>query len=470
MLWLVGLLTFLFANKATAQNITVAENIEVHNISVNHVEDLMIISMSFILDDVKVKSNQSIVLTPYLEDWDGTQRELGQPIRINGRKQQIYVERNHKSPSYENAIVIRRFNDEPQVYNYITSIPYQSWMDSYRLHIYEDLCGCGTPLAHSGKELAEYIPLPTIAYYEYKEPEMEIVKARSVEGKAYLDFPVNQTTIYPDYRRNPEELAVIIKTISVVKDDPNISITNINIHGYASPEGSYNSNARLAEGRAEALKEYVRKLYNLPPNLFTVESTPEDWAGRIQWVSDSDLNNKEAILDIANSSLSPDAKDQKIRQAYPEDYRTLLANCYPALRHSDYVINYVVNPFTLKEAKTIITKNPAQLSLYEIYQVASSYPAGSSESIETLKIAAALYPESEEANLNVANMLVEIGDIAAAAPYLERAGELPQAILLRGVIEMKQGNIAEARELFIKAQMAGSSKAQHNIDLIKNFK
>ena len=108
--------------------------------------------------------------------------------------------------------------------------------------------------------------------------------------------------------------------------------------------------------------------------------------------------------------------------------------------------------------------------MYEIYQVASSYPAGSSESIETLKIAAALNPESEEANLNVANMLVEIGDIAAAAPYLERAGELPQAILLRGVIEMKQGNIAEARELFIKAQMAGSSKAQHNIDLIKNFK
>ena len=470
MLWLVGLLTFLFANKATAQNITVAENIEVHNISVNHVEDLMIISMSFILDDVKVKSNQSIVLTPYLEDWDGTQRELGQPIRINGRKQQIYVERNHKNPSYENAIVIRRFNDEPQVYNYITSIPYQSWMDSYRLHIYEDLCGCGTPLAHSGKELAEYIPLPTIAYYEYKEPEMEIVKARSVEGKAYLDFPVNQTTIYPDYRRNPEELAVILQTINVVKDDPNVSITGINIHGYASPEGSYANNTRLAEGRAKALMDYVRRLYNFPADIFTVESTPEDWTGLVKWLEASHLSDKEAILAIANSDLGPDAKDQKIKKEYPAAYATLLADCYPALRHSDYVVHYIIRPFTLEEAKEIIKSNPSQLSLYEIYEVANSYEKGSDAFRETLITAATLYPNNAEANLNAANALVEAGDISSANTFLARAGNLPQAQMLRGIILMKQGDIAAARPLFEEAHAAAIPQATDNLKLIEKFK
>ena len=42
-------------------------------------------------------------------------------------------------------------------------------------------------------------------------PDPENVKLRQIAGRAFLDFPVNEMVIYPDYRNNPNELARIQK-------------------------------------------------------------------------------------------------------------------------------------------------------------------------------------------------------------------------------------------------------------------
>ena len=111
----------------------------------------------------------------------------------------------------------------------------------------------------------------------YRTPQAELQKARQLSGKAFLDFVVNKTDIRPDYRRNSEELAKVLRTIDVVRQDSFTTITHISIHGYASPESPYQHNARLAEGRAKAFAAYVQSLIQLPQSLFSVTSTPEDW-------------------------------------------------------------------------------------------------------------------------------------------------------------------------------------------------
>ena len=460
----------LLAAQLPAQEVTVMNDIRIANMAADRLGDDMIIVMDVVLDDLNLKSNRSLALAPYIESWDGEQKLYAQAMVINGRKQHLYYERNGGHPDYPGAIEVRRENGKPQTVRYRAALPYQPWMDAWRLSVYEDLCGCGRPIAEHSNQLAEHLPLPTTGFFAYVTPEMEAVKARSVEGKACLDFPVNQTTIYPAYRRNPEELAVILQTINVVKDDPNVEITNINIHGYASPEGSYSNNTRLAAGRAEALKEYVRRLYSFPNDIFTVESTPEDWAGLVAWLDTCDLKDKEQILAIAQSDLAPDAKDQKIKKDFPTTYKTLLADCYPGLRHSDYVVNYVIRPFTVEEATVILGSNPSQLSLYEVYMVANSYPESSPKFRETLIAAATLFPENKEANLNAANALIEAGELEVAQPFLERATGLPQATLLQGILLMWQGDMEGARALFYEAQQAGIPQAADNLKLIENHK
>ena len=105
-------------------------------------------------------------------------------------------------------------------------------------------------------KLKECPPLPLIM------PDPEETKLRQIAGHAFLDFPVNETVIYPDYRRNPEELARIKKSVDSALFDKTVVVTRITLHGYASPESPYSNNTRLAKGRTEALKSYLIRNYN----------------------------------------------------------------------------------------------------------------------------------------------------------------------------------------------------------------
>ena len=170
---------------------------------------------------------------------------------------------------------------------------------------------------------------------------------------------MDRTELHPDYRNNPRELDKIVSTINLVKNDKNVSITGVEIHGYASPEAPYDYNARLAEARAKTLTDHVRRLVDLDRDVFKVTSTPEDWEGLRQALREGNLENRDAILAIAeDESLEPDAREWRIKKNYPKQYRFMLDNYYPALRHSDYVVSYTVRPFSVEEAKEVFRTNP----------------------------------------------------------------------------------------------------------------
>ena len=314
--------------------------------------------------------------------------------------------------------------------------------------------------------LIRYEIVPHIAFVV---PKVEEVKARAEEGRAYLNFPVNKTTIYPDYRRNPDELKKIIATIDLVKNDPNTRITEIDIVGYASPEGNYNSNTRLAQSRSEALKKYVKDLYNFEQDIITVNSVPEDWQGLRDYVANSNFAQKDEILSILdNEQLSYDARELRLK-AFEDGkvYATLLNDCYPALRHSDYTVQYVVRGFTVDEAKEIITKRPQQLSLNEMFQVAQTYPSGSKEFNEVFEVAVRMFPDDPTANMNAAAIELQQGNWKQAERYLLKSD--PQAGATKnneGVMYMMQGNLDKAEALFQEAKVLGSTEAMKNLEEI----
>ena len=265
----------------------------------------------------------------------------------------------------------------------------------------------------------------------------EAPKIRHLDKRAYIDFPVNRIELRADYRRNPAQLDSIITTIKALKEDKNLQVMAINIHGFASPEGSYKHNGYLAKNRARTLTEYVRKMVELPDSIFTVSSTAEDWDGLREFIKQSDLEKKEQLLAIAkDESLTPDARDAKLKKQYPAQYRSLLTNCYPALRHSDYHITYKIKPFDVEEAKEIMKTKPQLLSLNELFMVAQTYEVGSKDFNEVMELAVRMYPTDETANLNAAIIRLNNGDADAAKPYLDRAGDSEEAGAARKAYEM----------------------------------
>lgn len=439
-----------------------SDKIKVSNVQVAQQNNALSVSMDLNLDSLYLPSNLQLVYTPVFKTRQG---DIKMPeIVINGRRQQIMFERGvgkkqlNLSPE---ALVVRRTNKKVQTVNYSASIPLSGQVKNYDLNMHEDLCGCGNMeegndfnLRHRRQPQAVFV-----------RPAVEAVKVRHLDKRAYIDFPVNRIELHADYRRNPAQLDSIVRTINALKDDKNLEVSAINIHGYASPESPYSHNDYLAKNRAKTLTDYVRRMVALPTQLFTVSSTAEDWDGLRNYLKDSNLEHKTEIQAIANDEkMDPDAREQKIKKLYPSEYRFMLDTWYPALRHSDYHITYKVKPFDVAEAKEIIKTKPQQLSQEEMFLVAQTYEPGSKEFNDVMEIAVRMFPENETANLNAANTRLNAGDADGAKSYLDKAGNSPEALNARGVYESLKGNDQQARHYFALAAKAGVKAAQENLE------
>ena len=150
-------------------------------------------------------------------------------------------------------------------------------------------------------------------------------------------------------------------------------------------------------------------------------------------------------------------------------YAALLQDCYPALRHSDYTVRYVVRGFDVEEAKQIIKLRPQQLSLQEMFLVAQTYEKGSDEFNEVFDVAVRMFPDDPTANINAAAIELQRGDLQQAVRYLDKADAQASATLNnRGVLKLLQGDLDSAESYFKQAQAKGSVEAGANLEEMVN--
>lgn len=232
-----------------------------------------------------VKSRSYLELTPVLES--ASQKEGLPSILVNGRiRQKVYnrevaLDNLNDVPHY----TILKADKEDQVVSYKTAVPFEDWMKDARVVLDPNLCGCGKEEAGSPLLIADKIRRRPDKRYEvqptfsYITPMAETEKHRAEVGTAFLDFQVGKYQILPDFRNNAVELAKINNTIRTVTEDKNVKPTGIVLKGYASPEGSYASNKKLADNRVKALRDYIRQKNDFKADFFTMSSEPEDWVG-----------------------------------------------------------------------------------------------------------------------------------------------------------------------------------------------
>ena len=457
-----------FVGTAQAQEGLKGE-IEVSNVSLSVFGDSLRVQMDMDFSALHLPSNRSLSLLPSLR-MDTAIIRLPE-VDVMGRRQ--YIQWQRKADRAAMTQVIRRYNSTTQHLHYQTAVPIAERLGLVRLYLDEDSCGClREVLAGRNRLLAEqdFTPAVFTPHFVYVSPQAETRKTRHEKGAAYVDFPVNKTGIYPAYRNNRSELAKIENTINRIKGDADVSINNITIKGYASPEGSYANNSRLAEARTRSLVDYLKKEYPLDASLFRLDYEPEDWEGLRAYIAKGSLPEKDALLSLIDSGLEADAKERRLRTEYPEAYRTLLRDCFPALRHSDYVVAYTVRGFDVEEARKLIWKEPQKLSLQEMYAVAQTYGTGSKEYNEVFETAVRLFPDDEAANLNAANSAMQRNELDRAENYLKRAGDSGEALIARGILAYMKNDLEKAESYFRQAQQRGVKEADSNLDSLLRVK
>lgn len=458
-IYMICLLLWIMTTVLQAQTVTLLEGrVKVNKLDVARTEGNLFISMDVDVSGLELKTNREMVLTPVLYGGSDTLR-LPEMI-IAGRNRYFVHQRND---TLANDLLVRHTKRDTVV-SYRAVVPFRGWMARAALKMDEGECGCRCEELMSGGEMLttlDFKPDQFKPLFVYLAPQAEAEKIREVKGSAYIDFPVNRTYINENYRDNYVELQKIRNTIDVVRNDTDTRITSVFIKGFASPEGSYANNTRLAKGRTAALKEYVRKLYEFPDTLITTDYEPEDWDGLKRYVETSDLPNREGILRLLDSEMKPDPKEFELKKRYPADYVYLYRNVYPGLRHSDYAVQYHVRIFTdVAEIRKLVTTEPQKLSLQEFYLAALDCVPGSDEYNEIFAVAVRMFPEDATANLNAANTAMGVGDLKNAEKYLAKAGTSTEAVYARAVFAALNADYDKAASLFKTAAAQGIKEAE----------
>lgn len=445
----------------------------ISNVSLWQQGPSLYVDMKIDMSNLSVSPERMLTLTPLLTD--GQHNVALESLIINGkRREKAYLRGLAIMEEAPQGIVIPYGNRN--VYAYSQVIPYQPWMANASLNLVENLCGCdnaeemvaqeliSNDVSTEAKRLSAVTPI--VAYIQ---PPVEVVKARSEQYEAHLDFPVGKAVIQPEFMNNHKELENIRRMFQKIENNPNLTVTGVHIEGFASPEGPLKLNERLSQERAEALKKYLSTHEKIPASLYKVTFGGENWEGLIAALSRSSMPDKDVFIDLIKNTTDDALRKQEImRVDGGAPYRTMLKEIYPGLRKVNCKIDYTVANFDIEQARIVIKENPKYLSLNEMYNVANSYPKGSNDFVDVFDIAVRMYPNDEVANLNAAAVALSKKDLEAAMNYMSKANrQTAEFINNIGVYNFLSGDIQRAVAAFTQAAQMGNAAAQANLEAMQ---
>ena len=193
-------------------------------------------------------------------------------------------------------------------------------------------------------------------------------------------------------------------------------------------------------------------------------------AGLVDYVKKSTLADRDDILAlITDNSLAPDAREWRLKSRFPEQYAFLLKEVYPALRHSDYAVNYNIRNYTtVEEIAAVMASAPQKLSLEELFRLAQSLDKDSPEFQEVMEVAVRMYPDSPVANLNAGLTAIGHDELDMARAYLAKAANRPRPTMRAESLKQRPATTPAPWSCFQGAK--GVAEAQAAIDRLRELK
>lgn len=473
-------LAFLCAFTSAYSQTSYLSELLINNRQVEKTADRQVkVSFDADLSGLDMKRQQSLRVVPVIVSEDGSQEVELPAFVINGTVRDKVIAREealgNAGTTDKALLTVRRKNGTSQSVNYEASVPFKRWMIGGNLQLRGYATGCAR--CNEGNETnytGDILPAMNPQYGSpFVQPKEEEVKRRSETRTARLQFRQGSSVIQKNYQQNAKELDAVHRSMQLVKDNSDLTITGIYVTGYASPEGSFDYNMKLSERRAKAFAEYMKDdLSSIDPKLYHVDWKGEDWEGlRAEIDRHPQLQERSIILDVLNGcGDDKDACEQKIRQTVSSAaYNQLLTEVYPPIRRNEYRIEYNVRHFNLEEGKRMIKSRPDLMSVNEIQQVADAYGKGTPEYIDCLLAGSKAYPQDITAQNNAALALIEAGRTEEAVALLQKAPQDASLQNMLGVAYLKQGNAEDARSMFRQAASAGNAQAQANLKMLEDY-
>jgi len=256
---------------------------------------------------------------------------------------------------------------------------------------------------------------------------------------------------------NSSNLAAWKNIVKSADNNPKQSV-NVEVLAYASPDGGYELNQKLAEKREKNTSSYLGKEFdkeNVDANIYA-NYTAQDWEGFRKLVEASSLQDKDLVLRVLSMYTDPKEREREIKNismVYSELAETIL----PQLRRSRLVANVETIGKTDTELKQAISSNPTSLNINELLYTAT-LPGTPVEQIYLL--ATQRFPNDYRGWNNLGAFYFANGQPEAAKQAFEKAQQInqnaPESNMNMGLLALAEGNMSRAQQLIGQASNANT--------------
>ena len=290
--------------------------------------------------------------------------------------------------------------------------------------------------------------------------------------EANIKFLIQQANLRKSELKN-NSVQEFLRMLKKINDDrESLNLDNVEVSAYASPDGGFSINDKLANERQKVSEQYVnQELKKIKMNAYVdAKYTAQDWQGFQELVQASNIQDKDIILRVLSMYKDPQEREQQIKNI-SSAFRELADGILPQLRRSRLTINYETIGRSDDQILDQIKADATKLSIEELlYGAALKSDANEAEAV--YQLATRIYPNDARAYNNIATIEFAKGNYEAAKDYIQKAksvtANLPEANANLGMLALKNGDIQAAEQYIASATDAnGLAEVLGNLNLAK---
>lgn len=277
-----------------------------------------------------------------------------------------------------------------------------------------------------------------------EEMDNNFKRITTVVDKTDLLYAINSSVVTKKNERNANLDAFKANVDETMQNDR--ATQNFAVKGYASPDGPVKFNDKLSKARSESGKKVVAKLLKDSGLDIDAAAYGEDWDGFKELVEQSNIKDKDLILQVLSLYNSPAERETEIKNM-SSVFEELKEEILPELRRSQIVNTTDLQGKTDEEIMAAY-RNGGELSAEEYLFAAQVLVENPEEQIAILTAASKKYNDARIWN-NLGVAQTKAGDKEAALKSFEKAAKLDSSAALNKnllLANLANCNTAEAKK------------------------
>lgn len=244
-------------------------------------------------------------------------------------------------------------------------------------------------------------------------------KVKTVVTKTDMRYGINSSTVTAE---NERDANLDIFRMTVDNNLQNDRATqNIAVKGYASPDGPEALNDKLSKARSESSKRLVAKLLSDTGLEVDAAAYGEDWDGFKELIEQSNIEDKNLILQVLSLYNSPVEREKEIKNL-SSVFEELKSDVLPELRRAQIINSTDVQGNTDDEILEAV-RNGRELTVEEYLYAAEELTKDPEQQVKILTVAVSKYNDPRVYN-NLGVALTKMGANDLAMKSFERAAKL----------------------------------------------